>query len=210
MFPETLYPKTKQVLENIKSLPILGGFYLGGGTALSLQLGHRKSIDLDFFAENYPKRDLILQAFSAYSPKIMQEAPGTLDMLIDGVVVTLLEYKYPLIDSFAEYNGVNLASVSDIACMKLSAISSRGSKKDFIDLYKILQRLSLNEVFAKFEVKFKGVTYQKTHILKSLLSFDLAQNDPDPDYLEKIDWSNVKRSIEKDVKNYLDTLQISQ
>jgi len=210
MYPETLYPKTKQILDKIKSLPILSQFYLSGGTALSLQLGHRKSVDLDFFSADFPKRDLILQAFSQYNPKIIQEASGTLDLVIDEVKVSLLEYKYPLIGELTEFEGVKMAGVTDIACMKLSAISSRGSKKDFIDLYKILQKISLNEIFTKFEIKFKGVEYQKTHILKSLLTFDLADDDPEPDYIEKINWINVKGSIEKDVKNYLDTLQISQ
>jgi hypothetical protein len=210
MYPETLYPKTKQVLDNIKELPILDGFYLAGGTALSLQLGHRKSVDLDFFTDNFPKRELLLQAFSKYSPKVIQEAPGTLDLIIDDVKVSFLEYKYPLVSDFSNFEGVRMASIDDIACMKLSAVSSRGSKKDFIDLYKILQKIGLNEIFLKFDQKFKGVEYQKTHILKSLLTFDLANDDPQPDYIEHIDWMNVKRSIEKDVKNYLDTLQVSQ
>jgi hypothetical protein len=199
--------KTKQVLDKIKNLPILTNFYLAGGTALSLQLGHRKSVDLDFFSRDFPKRDLILQEFDGFKPKIIQEAPGTLDMLIDDVVVTLLEYKYPLIDDLAEFDGVKMASIADIASMKLSAISSRGSKKDFVDLYMILQKISLAEILTKFEKKYEKVEYQKTHILKSLLTFDLANEDPDPDYLEKIEWKNVKMSLERDVKNYLDLLQ---
>lgn len=207
MHPETLYPKTKQVLELIKDLPILSGFYLGGGTALSLHLGHRKSIDLDFFSDKFPKRDLILQEFQKFNPKIIQEAPGTLDLIINDVKISLLEYKYPLIDNLTDFEGVRVAGLADIGCMKLSAISSRGSKKDFIDLYKILQKESLVSLINAFDKKFKGVEYQKTHILKSLLTFDLADEEPEPDYLEPIDWMSVKLSIEKDVKNYLDTLQ---
>lgn len=206
MFPETLYPKTKQVLDKIKNLPIVSSFYLAGGTALSLQLGHRKSIDLDFFTQHFPKTALLLQELQFLKPKVIQEAPGTLDLIIDGVVVTFLEYKYPMITPHQDFEGVKLASIPDIAAMKLSAVSSRGSKKDFIDLYKILQKESIVKIFNDFEKKFEGVEYQKTLILKSLLNFDIAENDPEPDYIEKIEWSKVKSSIEKDVKNYLDAI----
>ena len=98
MYPQTLYPKTRQVLEKIKSLPSMTDFYLAGGTALALQLGHRKSIDLDFFSSNFPKRDLILQEIQILDPRITYEAPGTIDLLIDDVKVSFLEYNYPLLE----------------------------------------------------------------------------------------------------------------
>ena len=178
-------------------------FYLAGGTALAIQLGHRKSIDIDLFTQNFPDIEILKQKVSVLSPKIIQEAPGTLDLEIDTIKVSFLEYKYPLLKDFVDFEGVQMASITDIACMKLTAISSRGSKKDYVDLYKVLQTESLQKLMEKFDKKFKDVSYQKTHLLKSLVHFDDADSDPDPDYIEAIDWLTIKNSIMSDVKGYL-------
>ncbi|MBN1970385.1 MAG: nucleotidyl transferase AbiEii/AbiGii toxin family protein [Candidatus Delongbacteria bacterium] len=179
------------------------GFYLAGGTALALQIGHRKSIDLDFFSDNFPKREIIIGALKKFNPKITNETQGTIDMLINDVKLSILEYKYPLLEPLLNFEGVNIASVTDIACMKLSAISSRGSKKDFIDLYMILKNHSLSELFLQFEEKYVGVSFQKLIILKSLIFFADAEDEPDPDFTNNIDWEVVKKTIEKKVKTYL-------
>jgi hypothetical protein len=205
MYPQTLYPKTKQVLEKLEKLE-LNNFYLAGGTALALQLGHRKSIDLDFFTDNFPKRDILLQKLHGLNPTITQEAQGTLDVLIEEVKVSFLEYKYPLVCPLVKYGKTELADITDIACMKLTAISSRGSKKDFIDLYFILKTRTLNEVIEVFRKKFEGVDYQETHILKSLVFFEDANRDPDPDYIESINWEEVKDTLEKTVENFIRSL----
>ena len=203
MYPQTLYPKTRQVLEKIKSLPSMTDFYLAGGTALALQLGHRKSIDLDFFSSNFPKRDLILQEIQILDPRITYEAPGTIVLLIDDVKVSFLEYNYPLLEDLKIFEGIKIASVADIASMKLSSTSSRGSKKDFIDLYVILQKFTLEELFSRFEKKYVGVTYQKLVLLKSLTYFSDAELEPDPDYTEPISWEMIKKFIEDKVRDYL-------
>lgn len=179
------------------------GFYLAGGTALALQLGHRRSIDLDFFSDVFPKRDLLIQGMEQYEPQITNEAPGTIDMLVSDVKVSFLEYNYPLLENLVDFDGIKLASIIDISCMKLSAISSRGSKKDFIDLYVILKKYTLEELFEKFEKKFVGVSYQKLIILKSLIYFDDADKEPDPDFTDELTWDEVKKNIESKVKEYL-------
>lgn len=203
MYPQTLYPQTRQVLDKIKNLSVMTDFYLAGGTALALQLGHRKSIDLDFFSGKFPKRDIILQAIKSFNPQITHEAPGTIDLLIENVKISFLEYSYPLLEDLSEFEGVKFASVIDIACMKLSATSSRGSKKDFIDLYVILQKFTLEELFEKFEEKFVGISYQKLILLKSLTYFTDAESEPDPDYTKYISWDDTKYYIENKVKVYL-------
>ncbi len=195
MYPEALYPKTKQVLESLASAAVLDAFYLAGGTALALQVGHRKSIDLDFFAVDFPKRELLLQELAPFGPKIIQEAAGTLDTYIADVKVSFLQYKYVLLNEPVMFNNVKLASVLDIACMKLSAISSRGTKKDFVDLYYVLKKYPLESILSAFEKKFAGVSYQRSSILKSLVYFDDAQADPEPDYLTATDWAKVQTAI---------------
>jgi predicted nucleotidyltransferase component of viral defense system len=203
MYPETLYPKTKQVLELLSAEKFLSDFYLAGGTALALQIGHRKSIDLDFFSSSFPDEITLLNALEKFNPTILNQAPKTLDILINETKVSFLQYNYPLLEKFGNHTGVNMASVIDIACMKITAISSRGSKKDFIDLYEILKTNSLEKIFLNFEKKYKNVKYQKTHLLKSLLFFNDAENDPDPDYMLAQSWDTIKLSLEKAVKQYL-------
>ena len=203
MYPETLYPKTKQVLSIIENEAFLNDFYLAGGTALSLQLGHRKSIDLDFFSKNFPTEQLLLKGLEKFNPTILNQAPKTLDVLIHETKVSFLEYRYPLIDELKIFNNIKIASVIDIACMKITAISSRGSKKDFVDLNEILKSTTLSEIFANFEKKYKNVKYQKAHLLKSLLFFQDAKNDPEPDYMLNQSWTAVQTNISNAVKTYL-------
>lgn len=195
MFEASLYPKTKQVLEKLVKLEVINNFYLAGGTALALQLGHRKSIDLDFFTPKFPSKNLLLKQLSVLNPKVIQEAEGTLDVIIDTVKVSFLKYQYGMIQEFTRYNNLNMASVLDIGCMKLTAISSRGSKKDFVDLYFIMKKYSLQSLLDAVASKFSDVDYSMMHILKSLSYFEDAQNDPDPDFLVKTNWESVKNKI---------------
>lgn len=199
MYPQTLYPKTKQVLDQLKGRAILNGFYLAGGTALAIQIGHRKSIDLDFFTEDFPVHSFLLQNFMDLNPNISQEAPGTLDLLIHDTKVSFLEYTYPLLEDLIEFEGVKLASIPDILCMKLTAISSRGSKKDFYDFYFGLRHFAFAQIWSSFEQKYQGVNYQKLHIIKSLTYFDDAEAEPEPDLVERVSWQEVKDTITRSV-----------
>lgn len=195
MYEETLYLKTKNTLSKIQDEKILEDFYLAGGTALALQLGHRKSIDLDFFSKDYPKQDVLLQSLSKYNPTIAQNSIGTLDTFIDDVKVSFFNYSYSLLKDTVTFNNVELASIIDIACMKLVAISQRGTKKDFVDLYVILQKYKFDEILEAFERKYDSMNYQKLHILKSLVYFEDAEADPEPDYLTPIKWDEVKEYL---------------
>jgi predicted nucleotidyltransferase component of viral defense system len=203
MFEKAIDSKTRQVLRKIRETQVLDNFYLAGGTALSLILGHRKSIDLDFFSSSFPKFEILVAKLKTLNPKVINQDKGTLDLYIDGVKVSFLEYKYPLVGDFLEFDQVKVASLEDIACMKLSAISSRGSKKDFIDLYFILQKFSLGELLDLFEKKFKGVNYQMSHILKSLVYFEEAEKQPDPEFLVDVDWNEVRKTLEESTYRYL-------
>jgi predicted nucleotidyltransferase component of viral defense system len=200
MHEEALYLNTKQLLRRIRVESFLDNFYLAGGTALALQLGHRKSVDLDFFSPIFPRQEQLLQELSGYNPQIAQQAKGTLDTYISGVKVGFFEYKYPLLEPLVKYETVQLAQVLDIACMKLSAITSRGAKKDFVDLYVILQKHKLSELIEAFEKKYKGLRYNKLHLLKSLVYFEDADKDPEPDYLVKLRWTEIKKYLKTQAK----------
>ncbi len=199
MHEETLYINTRKTLDLIKNETILEHFYLAGGTALALQLGHRKSIDLDFFASDYPSHESILQDFKKYSPRVLQQAKGTLDIYINDVKVSFFESPYRMIDDFSYFEKLKIAGILDISCMKLLAISQRGTKKDFVDLFVILQNYSIQDLIKIFEKKYSGIDYSKTHLLKSLVYFEDAEKDPEPDYIHKIDWELVKTQIRNKV-----------
>lgn len=206
MYQEALYPKTATVLKSLRKVDLLSQFYLAGKTGLALQLGHRKSIDLDFFTSEFPSRDILLQNFSSLKPEVLFETQGTIDLEVKTVKVSFLEYHYPLLTQLLDFENIKVASVLDIACMKLSAISSRGTRKDFFDLFFILEKYSLKEILRSFEKKYVNVHYNKVHILKSLLYFSDAELDPEPDMLVKTNWGQIKQRIEQEAQKTISSL----
>jgi len=179
-------------------------FYLGGGTALAIYLGHRRSIDLDWFTrERFQDSMTFAQALrdAGIAFETDQTAPGTLHGQVQGVRVSLLEFRYPLLSPLVRWDetGVFLASLDDLACMKLSAIAQRGSKKDFFDVYTLckahrpLEQL-LNLYMEKFSVN------DITPVLYGLVYFDDAEEEPDPFLLQNIQWAQVKKAVRNWVK----------
>lgn len=198
MFGQSIEPKTKRVLEKIAKTWIAKDFYLAGGTALAVWLGHRESVDLDWFCrEGFSDRKIKEELAKIGEFKLSGEDKGTIHGELDGVKVTFLHYGYKQLFPAAVFEGINLADERDIAAMKIDAVSSRGSKKDFVDLYFLLEKYSLDELLGFFEKKFSGVEYNRLHILKSLVYFENADNDPMPTMLKKIDWDEIKKTIAK-------------
>lgn len=199
--PETLPPATKSVLDAIKAIPDIHKFYLSGGTALSLQLGHRESEDLDFFIKDSFQPEILQQKLSQVAKLedvIIEE--GTLNVFANGVKLQFLHYPYSLLEKLIPWNNIFLSSVLDIACTKLITISMRGSKKDYVDLYVILEKISLPHLFKKVEEKYAGIEYNYPHILKSLVYFDDADGQPMPKMHTQLDWEEVKKHITQAVK----------
>jgi predicted nucleotidyltransferase component of viral defense system len=202
MHEQTLAAETRALLEKIAERPFLKEFYLAGGTSLALQFGHRISVDLDFFSSSdfsLPELKEILPEIGKY--ELTNEEPGTLDGILDEVKLTFLRYPYPLLFPLIEYKGIRMADLRDIAPMKLSAISSRGSRKDFIDLYFLLEKYHLTELVDLFEKKYAGVTYNKLHLLKSLTYFTDAEDEPMPRMLASASWEVMKARIVSEAKS---------
>lgn len=196
MHTEILAEDTKRVLGKISDSDLLTDFYMVGGTALALQFGHRKSIDLDFFSPkdfSLPHLKKSISVLGNYT--LENEEPGTLDGILDEVKLTFLRYEYPLLFPLISYDNILLADPRDIACMKLDAISSRGSRKDFIDLFVLLEHHTLTELLALFTKKYAGINYNKLHIIKSLSYFADAEDEPMPIILRDISWDVVKKKI---------------
>ena len=142
MFYNILDKKRLAVLPFLKNLK--KDFYLAGGTALALQIGHRSSVNFDFFTSKDIKTNelfnQIKEIFSDRKIKKIQDEKNILTVIIDkDIKISFFSYKYPLLNKLIDEPYLKLASMDDIACMKLSAITSRSTLKDYVDLYFILQ-----------------------------------------------------------------------
>lgn len=207
LHPEVMPPAQQEVLRKAGGVATESGFYLAGGTAIAIWLGHRESIDLDWFTGNGIEDPLNLAATlrtGGLSLDVSGVAQGTLHGSAEGVKLSFLEYRYPLLrpsTAWPEY-GCELASLEDLACMKLSAIGSRGAKKDFIDLYALgTTRFTLAQMLDFYQQKF-GTT-DLLHVLSSLAYFDDAEPEVTPLLHWNLDWSEVKRGTEAWVTEYV-------
>jgi len=197
MFYDILDKERLNILPFLRSLK--KDFYLAGGTALALQIGHRDSIDFDFFTNKpFDTKDLFSQlkdVFVDYNIKKIQEEKDTLSVLVNNKIkISFFSYKYPLLNKLIKEKDINLASIEDIACMKLSAITGRASNKDYIDLYFILQKMSLPILLQRVSEKFTDLDVNL--IIKSLVYFDDIED-------EKIIFKNNQTVNFNKVKNFL-------
>ena len=187
------------VLEKLVNTISLNDYYMAGGTALALQTGIRESFDFDFFVKHpFDVDGLINELETIGEIKVTNSrTEGTLHCLIDDVQITFLKYEYPLLKPLVQADKVNklfLANIEDIAAMKLIAISQRGSKKDFFDLYCICNKcnIELQDVFNSLSLKYKENRFNSNHILMSLTYFADAEAQTLPRVFENHKWEDVK------------------
>ncbi len=198
---ETVEPVTLGLLKRLMEDKALNAFNLVGGTALSLQIGHRKSIDLDMFSSSDFEAATILQHLidEGYEVRVKHNHKQTLIIEIQGIKVDFIRFRYPFANDILVIDGIRLANIKDIACMKIDAIIGRGKKKDFCDLYFLLQHFKLAEIMNWYVTMFKHSTL--FHVYKSLTWFDDADLDGELDVFDKkYNWEKVKKTINKAVE----------
>jgi hypothetical protein len=196
---EAITVPMEDTLRALHDRAILHGAYLAGGTGLALRFGHRRSMDLDLFLSEAFDEEALLQRIQPMpGVLIVARAPRTLHLTIQGTRVSFLGYAYPLLFPPAPFAGVPVADPRDIACMKIAAVASRGTKRDFVDLYAACERYGLAELLDLFARKYAQTGYNKLHILKSLTYFADAEKDPPPHMLVPLDWPEVKRFFERE------------
>lgn len=200
---KTVNTKTLELLNKIQSVDIFKDLRLVGGTSLALQIGHRESIDLDFFGElNIDKFEILSALNDLGTVEIKQSTKNINIFSVNEIKVDIVNYPYPWLEKTHLEDNIKLAGKSDIAAMKLSAITGRGSKKDFIDLYFLLQEYTLMEMIKFYEQKYHdGSTFL---VLRSLAYFDDADQEPIPKMLKIVDWHKVKEVITEKLKEYSD------
>jgi hypothetical protein len=204
--PKVLDPPHTAALERSGRLLTDRGFRLAGGTALALLLGHRKSVDFDWFSETEMGDSMRLAGDlrdHGLDLQVEQVSRGTVHGTVGGVRVSLFEFRYPALAPPIEWSeqGIELLSLDDIACMKLSAIAQRGARKDFVDLFALLDHhRPLAELIDLYRRKFE--MEEIGHLLYSLTYFEDAERERMPKMLWSAGWATMRTEIEYRVKAF--------
>jgi len=196
---QAVKPELLELLTQFMSIVEFSAFNLVGGTALALYEGHRISVDIDLFG----KSGLNEQMFTSLIEKVgkttlLSQSSKILIYSINGIKVDFVDYQYDLIDPINVIEGIRIVSKKDIAAMKLNAIVGRGSKKDFFDVVQLLKEFSLMQMISFYKLKYPSGS--EFMVLKSLMYFDDAENEPDPLSINTINWIEVKKIIRSQVE----------
>ncbi len=195
---ETIEPTTLGLLRQLQDIPLLSKTRLVGETSLALQIGHRKSIDIDLFGEIDCDQYELVDALSDFGKlTILKESKNIHVYQLNGVKIDIVNYKYPWINPMLVEDNLRLADIKDIAAMKITALIGRGTKKDFIDLAFLLDIFSLDEIFNLYEKKYPDAS--RFMAMKSIAYFDDAEQEPMPFMLKEKSWNDIKKRILKEI-----------
>lgn len=194
MHAGTLSLHAQNALAKLGRSGILTSSYLAGGSALALHLGHRKSYDLDFYTrENLKAEDVASQISKIGKFEItLLEPPHTILGVFEGIKFSLFRYDYPLIGRITLFKSVAFVSREDIAAMKLSAITGRATKRDYIDLYFLAKLYSFDKMLKFYKKKFGKLGNNLYFIIKALGFFGDCENDEMPKMITPVSWEKVK------------------
>ncbi len=209
MFEESLPQTTRRYLDLLAQKGISRSFYLGGGTAVALHLGHRVSVDLDFFTPehfdiNYLESEL--QNFSTYRRERL--ANDTLLGALEDLRISFFRYHYKLIESPVMFLGTNILQLPDLAAMKIEAIAQRNTKRDFIDLYFLAREAGITpeDALNYHKSKYEGLDINMSHLVLSLGYFSEADEEPMPKMVKPVRWNEVKKYFQRESKTLLTKL----
>jgi predicted nucleotidyltransferase component of viral defense system len=190
----TIEKPTLELLRQLQNAKIFNQLRLVGGTSLALQIGHRISVDLDLFGtlnEDIIDINSSLQQIGQVTQ--LKNSKNINIYILNGVKLDLVNYPYPWLEETVQHNGLRLAHKNDIAAMKIAAITGRGTKKDFIDIYFLLEDMPLEKIMKFYQKKFKDGSLFMA--LKSLIYFDDAEEDEMPNMLIPVSWNDVMNTI---------------
>jgi hypothetical protein len=194
---ETVNPAMREVLQWIGGRPFARRFYLAGGTALALRLGHRRSFDLDFFSETDDladkSREEILAAIASRQPQVIENVAGGMLIIVSGVRVSFSSYGYRLLQTPETLEDVLIASLIDIGLMKLDALVSRGSRKDFYDTYFIAHQIPIADLLGAAPTKYPRARDYSIMAIEGMVQFDNAERDFQPELLVDLPWEHVRQ-----------------
>jgi predicted nucleotidyltransferase component of viral defense system len=203
MHYNTISSQLKQIIETFSSNKKFSNFFLCGGTSLSLQIGHRISVDADFISEKeFDKDELIASVLLVYpdTQNIHQNTFGVF-LTIDQIKVDFLSWNIPFIKPTKKIDVINLLSIEDIAAMKLFAILNRGEKKDYMDIATLLESNSLTQLLSFYKLRHNNS--DEALVLRFLVSYSDIENQPEPQMLNGLNWKESKLIIASAIKNYI-------
>jgi len=213
MHRDCLPEKGWEVLRSLRGMLKKHHAVLAGGTALALHIGHRVSEDLDFFTgEEFRGESIISEIRKTGNPfRIISEGEGYLVADVAGIKVSLFKYDYPFLEKPMMLDDIQVAGILDIASMKVIAISQRGTKRDFIDLFFIIQEMPFHKVAEYLVRRFGKERINPVHTGKSLAYFSDAESDPEPLYVKgrELKWDTVKKFYKHHVKQFVLDLDIA-
>jgi len=194
---EAVTAELRDLMVALGQLDLLRRFYLAGGTALALRLGHRISQDLDLFADidtlnDDLRRGIVEELRKDHTVELLQDSVLGLVLTADGQPASFFSYGYPLLDPTDVVSGVQVAGILDIGLMKLDAVAGRGTRKDFYDMYFIASHISLDELFVRSMEKYPHSRGFGMRVLTALVDFDIADQQDEPILLQAVAWDQVK------------------
>jgi uncharacterized UPF0160 family protein len=201
LFPQILNKKQESLIKDIGFLKF-PPYYLSGGTALALQLGHRTSLDFDFNSEaKFDSQKVFVNA------ETVSRTEDTLQVVLNGINLSIFYYPYKLIDNLVTFEGIQLAGLCDIAAMKIVAIIQRARQRDFVDMYYLIKQLGIKKIIDSVYLKYPWYTDNNMIIFRSLTYFDEANSDSEADRIiifdKNITWKKVKVEIKAEVDQYM-------
>jgi len=206
MFTKTLLPDTLRAIQLVSSIFEIKKAYLAGETALALQLGHRISVDLDFFTQ-HQFNEVELSVKLASLPEFVQD--GTAKLTVWGKIgatkFSIFYYKYPLLEKTLPFEGIKLASLVGIAAMKIHAIEQRGARRDFVDVYFLLKKYTLEQMLAFYQKKYAVLEDHLYSVLRALDYFEDAERESQmPKMIANVAWEEVKDYFRKETHRLME------
>jgi len=201
MHQEVITSKAKIVLDGLNNF---SNFYLAGGTGLALQLGHRVSVDFDFFWEEDIPKELfakVRRIFKDCQLETIVNRSTQLTVTIEGVMISFVKYPFPIFSRFIDYQGIKILSPIGIAAMKAFALGGRAALKDYVDLYFVLKKkiVNLEEIITLCQKKYGNEFNQKLFLEQLVYSKDIEETEIQ--FLkEKVDKLEIERFFQEEVK----------
>ena len=200
--PFIIAPETFELIQQLQVIPELKDFYLVGGTALALQLGHRNSIDIDLFTLNeFSDTDIIDLINKQFTVSEIFRRQNTIISLINNIKTDFIRHNYPLLQPPVTEEGISFLSKEDIAAMKFHAIIQSGKRlKDFIDVYFLLEHFSMKQMVGFFSDKY---TYSNPMIAMKAINFfdDIDENIDPPKLLKPLPLKKITARIQEATQN---------